>query len=99
MGMFSFFGEGEHRVFNYKPIYYDEEEEKRKQFFGDTGSAKKDGKDTYVPGSYIRGSMSNGAYRRTKGHMSKTQTIIGIITLVLIFAILYFMAKYYTMLF
>lgn len=97
--MFSFFGEGEHRVFNYKPIYYDEEEEKRKQFFGDTGSDKKDGKEAYVPGSYIRGSMSNGAYRRTKGHMSKTQTIIGIVTLILIFAILYFMAKYYTMLF
>lgn len=97
--MFSFFGEGEHRVFNYKPIYYDEEEEKRKQFFGDTGSDKKDGKEAYVPGSYIRGSMSNGAYRRTKGHMSKTQTIIGIVTLILIFAVLYFMAKYYTMLF
>jgi len=100
MGMFSFFGEGEHRVFNYKPIYYDEEEQKRKEFFGDTGSGKKDGgKEEYVPGSYIRGNMSNGAYRRTRGHMSKTQTIIGIVTLILIFAILYFMAKYYTMLF
>lgn len=100
MGMFSFFGEGEHRVFNYKPIYYDEEEQKRKEFFGDTDSPKKDGgKEEYVPGSYIRGSMSNGAYKRTKSHLNKTQTIIGIITLILIFAILYFMAKYYTMLF
>ena len=34
MGLFDFFGESEHRVFNYKPIYYDPEEEKRKQMFG-----------------------------------------------------------------
>ena len=26
MGLFNFFGENEHRVFNYKPIYYDPEE-------------------------------------------------------------------------
>ena len=100
MGMFNFFGEGEHRVFNYKPIYYDEEEQKRKEFFGDDLNPKKsDGssKDTYVPGSYIKGNMSNGAYKRTREHMSKTQTIIGIVTLILIFAVLYFIAKFYSM--
>ena len=31
MGLFNFFGENEHRVFNYKPIYYDPEEEERKR--------------------------------------------------------------------
>ena len=34
MGIFNFFGESEHRVFNYKPIYYDPDEERRKQMFG-----------------------------------------------------------------
>ena len=34
MGLFSFFGDGEHRVFDYKPIYYDKEAEERRQKFG-----------------------------------------------------------------
>lgn len=34
---FNFFGETEHRVFNYKPIYFDPEKEERRQFFGDHG--------------------------------------------------------------
>ena len=34
MGLFNFFGENEHRVFNYKPIYYDPAEEERKRRFG-----------------------------------------------------------------
>lgn len=36
---FNFFGETEHRVFNYKPIYFDPEKEERKRFFGDHGQA------------------------------------------------------------
>ncbi len=32
---FGFFGNQPHRVFNYKPRYYDPEEEKRRQMFGD----------------------------------------------------------------
>ena len=31
MGVFNFFGDNEHRVFNYKPIYYNPEEEERKR--------------------------------------------------------------------
>ena len=34
MGYFNFFGDNEHRVFNYKPIYYDPQEEERKRKFG-----------------------------------------------------------------
>ena len=100
MGLFNFFGESEHRVFNYKPIYYDPKEEKRKQMFGavDGTIDKEKEKGTYVPGSYIKGSMRDGAYRRTRGHMGKTQTIIGIITMLLIVAVLYFIAKFYQML-
>lgn len=100
MGLFNFFGESEHRVFNYKPIYYDPEEEKRKQMFGavDGTIEKEKEKGTYVPGSYIKGSLRDGAYRRTRGHMGKTQTIIGIITMLLIFAVLFFIARFYQML-
>ena len=100
MGLFNFFGDGEHRVFNYKPIYYDPEEEKRKKMFGavDGTLDKEKQKGTYVPGSYIKGSMRDGAYSRTRSHMSKTHTIIGIVTLLLIVAVLYFIAKFYSML-
>lgn len=100
MGIFNFFGEGEHRVFNYKPIYYNKEEDKRKRMFGAVDGSldaeKKDG--TYVPGSYIQGSMRDGGYQKTKSHMSKVQTIIGIVTLLLICAVLYFIAKFYSLL-
>jgi hypothetical protein len=98
--MFSFFGDNEHRVFNYKPIYYDPEEEKRKQMFGavDGTLEKEKEKGTYVPGSYIKGSLRDGAYSRRRGTMGKTRTIIGIITMLLIFAVLYFIAKFYSML-
>ncbi|MBR5905177.1 MAG: hypothetical protein IKZ51_01820 [Bacteroidales bacterium] len=100
MGLFNFFGESEHRVFNYKPIYYDPEEEKRKQMFGavDGTIDKEKAKGTYVPGSYIKGSLRDGAYRRTRSHMGKVQTIIGIVTLLLIVAVLWFIAKFYQML-
>ena len=100
MGLFNFFGESEHRVFNYKPIYYDPEEEKRRKMFGAIdGSLDKEKKEgTYVPGSYIKGSLRDGAYSRTCSHMGRTHTIIGIISLLLIVAVLYFIAKFYSML-
>ena len=100
MGLFNFFGENEHRVFNYKPIYYDPEEEKRRQMFGavDGTLEREKDKGTYVPGSYIKGSLRDGNYSRTRSHMGKLQTIIGIITLLLIVAVLYFIAKFYSML-
>lgn len=101
MGLFNFFGESEHRVFNYKPIYYDpEKEELRKKFGRVDGSLEKESKEkgAYVPGSYIKGSLRDGNYSRTRGHLNKTQTIIGIVSLLLICAVLYFIAKFYTML-
>ena len=100
MGMFSFFGDSEHRVFNYKPIYYDPEKEELKRKFGAVdGSLEKEKEEgTYAPGSYIKGSLRDGAYNRTKGHMSKVQTIIGIITAILIVAVLFFITKFYALL-
>ncbi|MBS7274524.1 MAG: hypothetical protein Q4D10_00380 [Bacteroidales bacterium] len=100
MGYFNMFGDNEHRVFNYKPIYYNPEEEERKRKFGAVdGSVDKEKKDgTYVPGSYIKGSFRDGNYQRTRTPMRRAQTIIGIITLILIFVVLYFIAKFYSML-
>ena len=100
MGLFNFFGEAEHKVFDYKPIYYNKEEDERKRIFGAVdGSIDKEKADgTYVPGSYIKGAFRDGGYQKTKSHMSKVQTIIGIITLILVFAVLYFIAKFYSLL-
>jgi hypothetical protein len=97
MGLFNFFGENEHRVFNYKPIYYNPEEEERKRRFGAVdGTLDKEKKEgTYVPGSYVRGSFREGS--RTRTPMKAAQTIIGIISLILIAAVLIYIAKFYTL--
>ena len=97
MGLFSFFGESEHKVFDYKPIYYDKDEEARRKRFGAVdGSLEKEG--AYTPGSYVKGSFRGGNYQKTKSHMTKVQTIIGIVSMILIFAVLYFIARFYSIL-
>ena len=97
---FGFFGNQPHRVFNYKPRYYDPEEEKRKAMFGDVDgtneAARKDG--TYVPGSSLRGAFRNGNYMKTRSDMRAAHTVITIITLILIVAVLIFMAKFFELL-
>jgi len=100
MGLFNFFGDTEHRTFNYKPIYYDKEAEERKRKFGTVdGSIEKDKENgTYTPGSYIRGSFRNGNYQETRNEIKGVHTIIGIITMLLICAVLYFIAKFYALL-
>jgi len=100
MGLFNFFGDSEHKVFDYKPIYYNKEQDELRQKFGTVdGSIEKEKKEgTYTPGSYIQGSMRGGNYQRTRDHFSKTQKIIGIVTMILIFAVLYFIAKFYALL-
>ena len=98
MGLFNFFGDNEHRVFNYKPIYYDPEEEERKRRFGAVdGTMEREKKEgTYVPGSYIRGSFREGS--RTRTPMRRAQTIIGIISMLLIVGMLLYIAKFYSLL-
>ena len=102
MGFFNFFGDNEHRVFNYKPMYYDKDkEEQMRRFRAVDGSLdRKDekGEKEYVPGSYIQGAFRDGAYQHTRNRMKGVQTIIGIVTLLLIVAVLYFIAKFYQML-
>ena len=102
MGIFNWFGEQEHNTFDYKPIYYDKEKEERRQMFGHVdGSLEKEmaeKKDKYAPGSYIQGSLRNGAYQRTKRAGSKAQSIIGIIGLALVLMVLLGILKFYTLL-
>lgn len=110
MGMFNFFGEGEHKVFDYKPVYYDREEEERKRRFssvdgslsGKSGSSgKQEGapdKGGYVPGSYIKGSFRDGNYQKSRSGMTRVHTVIGILTMLLIAAVLFFILKFYSML-
>lgn len=100
MALFNFFGENEHNVFDYKPIYYDKDEEERRRMFGavDGSADKKAAEGTYAPGSYIKGSLRGGNYQKSRSHLRRTQSIIGIISLVLIFVVLYFIAKFYTLL-
>jgi len=91
MGVFNFFGEQEHKVFDYKPVYYDKAEEERKQKFG-----KVDG--TYTPGSYIKGSFRDGKYQRTRTSANRAQNIIGLVGLILVAVVLIYIAKFYTLL-
>lgn len=89
---FSFFGKQEHRVFNYKPRYYDPEKEERRKMFGHVdGTAQK---EEYTPGSYISGSFRDGNYQRTR-EVNRGQKIIGMVSLILIFAVIILIAKYF----
>ena len=104
MGIFNMFGDQEHRTFNYKPIYYDQEKEEMKRRFGavdgsrdrEIEKAKEEG--TYVPGSYLKESMRSGRERRSRSHTNKAQNIIGLVGLLLIFIVLFYIAKFYTLL-
>ena len=95
---FGFFGNQEHRVFNYKPRYYDPEEEKRRQMFGDVDGSNDASKENYTPGSSLRGAFRNGNYQKTRSSMSTAHTIITLVTLVLIVTVLIYMAKFFEML-
>lgn len=100
MGFFNFFGDDEHRVFNYKPMYYDKEKEDRmRKFKAVDGSLEKEKQDgDYVPGTYLHGAFRDGAYQSTRNRMKSAHTVIGIVTLLLIVAVLYFILKFYTLL-
>ena len=82
---FGFFGTPEHRVFNYKPRYYDEEKDELRKKFGKVDGSL-DGKDKeYVPGSYLKGSFRDGNYQRQKsegldfpGRQLELAVIVGI---------------------
>lgn len=100
MGMFNFFGDSEHKVFDYKPIYYDKEQDELKQKFAavDGTRQKEKQEGTYVPGAALKGAFRDGNYQRTRDHSSRSHSIIGIVALLLVFGILFYIAKFYSIL-
>lgn len=100
MGFFTFPGEQEHRRFNYRPIYYNKEEEERRQKFGKVDGTFDKEKESgeYQPGSYIRGSLREGNYARRSAGATAAQKIIGIVGLILLAIILIYFTKFYQLL-
>ena len=92
---FSFFGKQEVRKFNYKPRFYDPETEERRKKYGDfTREAQK---KEYVPGQIIKGSLRDGNYSRTED-LSKNQRLLGAISLILLFGVIFLLWKYFPVL-
>lgn len=96
MGIFNIMGDHEHRVFSYKPIYYDQEAEERKKLFGQVDGSEE--KKPYTPGSYIKGSFRDGNYQNVRSSTTKAQNIIGLVGLILLVVALFYIAKFYTLL-
>lgn len=98
--MFNFFGESEHKVFDYKPIYYDKERDELKRKFSSVdGTLEKEKKDgTYVPGASLKGAFRDGNYQKTRSDSRRSQSIIGIVALLLVIGILFYIAKFYSIL-
>lgn len=99
MATFGWFGDQKHRVFNYKPIYYDQEEEERRQMFGKVDGTYDQKKENanYTPGASIRGAFRDGAYARRRS-ASKAHAYIGIVGLVFVAIVLIYIAKFYSLL-
>lgn len=94
---FGFFGTPQHREFNYKPVYYDPEKEARKERLERLGENAKDvDEKPYVPGMYVKGSITDRNYRVERG-ANKAQKVLGAVALVLAFAVIWLIAKYYPM--
>ena len=104
MGFFTFPGQQEHRKFNYRPIYYDKDEEERRQVFGkvdgrlDAEKAKEKENGEYKAGSYIRGAFRDGNYARRGDSTGTAQKIIGIAGLILLAVALIYFCKFFLLL-
>ena len=92
---FNFFGTQEVRRFNYRPRFYDPETEERRKKYGDFTKPKEEGK--YVPGQHVKGSFRDGNYQRTK-EIGRNQKFIGVITMILLVAVVYLIFKYFPVL-
>ena len=92
---FSFFGKQEVRKFNYRPRFYDPETEERRKKYGDF--TKKTEDVGYVPGQHVKGSLRDGRYSRTE-EVNRNQKAIGVVTMALLFAVVYLIYKYFPLL-
>lgn len=93
---FSFFGKQEVRRFSYRPRFYDPETEERRKKYGDF-TKKEEEKTGYVPGSHVKGSLRDGNYQKTVD-MSRNQKVIGMVTMILLFAVIYLIYRYFPIL-
>lgn len=93
---FNFFGTQEVRKFSYRPRFYDPEAEERRKKYGDFTKPQEEQKE-YVPGSYVRGKLRDGNYSQTKD-VSRNQKVLGIITMILLFAVVFLIYKYFPIL-
>ena len=91
---FSFFGKQEVRRFSYRPRFYDPETEERRKKYGDFTKPKE---EKYVPGNIVKGSFRDGNYQR-KQEVSRNQKAIGAVSMILLFAVVYLIYKYFPLL-
>ncbi len=91
---FNFFGTQEVRKFNYKPRFYDPETEERRKKYGDFTKPQE---EKYVPGQHIKGSWRDGNYSKMKD-VSRNQKAIGMVTMILLFTVVYLIYKYFPLL-
>ena len=95
MANFGWFGESEHRVFDYKPRYYDKEKDELKQKFGKVDRSLEHKDAPYVPGSYLNGAFRGGHKKRSS---NKAQKIITLIGLILFVVVMIYITKFYSLL-
>ena len=100
MGLnFSFFKTPTHRVFNYQPRHYDPRKEKMQERYDEAAKAKADEEgrewtnERYFPGRNIRGKIRDSK-KRKHAMDAKTRRIVGGISLLLLFVVLYYFAQY-----
>ena len=94
---FKFFGTQEVRKFSYKPRFYDPEKEERRKRYARYGRQEDAQDEAYTPGKYIKGSLRDGNYKRTRD-IAQNQKVIGIITTLLLFAVVYLIYRYFPIL-
>lgn len=95
MANFGWFDESEHRVFDYKPRYYDKEKDELKQKFGKVDGSLEHKDAPYVPGSYLNGAFRGGHKKRSS---NKAQKIITLIGLILFVVVMIYITKFYSLL-
>lgn len=94
---FKFFGTQEVRKFSYKPRFYDPEKDARRKRYGNVASPDDTVKQEYKPGMHVRGSLRDGNYSRTE-EIGRNQKVIGMVTVVLLFAVVYLIYRYFPVL-
>lgn len=97
MGLgFSFFKTPRHRVFNYQPLYYDEQKEAMKERLERLHMEEGEKKETYRPGRFIRFNMRKSFYnsRSKKGSPTVTRFII-FAAIAGLFIMAYYLVKYF----